>query len=109
MVFVGLALRSVILRYPRELCNDCFSLFGLLFEFLATLLGSLLLATATFHWVANRRQAIRVAWYPAWSVCCWSIIVAYLVVYGPDQSLSAFRDPLVFGGIAGVIQEVRSW
>ena len=108
--FFGLALLSVIQRFPREPCGggDCFRLFGLLLEMTATILASLCLAAGTFDWVADRRQAVRLAWYPGWGVLCGGVVGTYVAVFGPFAA-GLYWNPVIVGGTAGVIREVWSW
>jgi hypothetical protein len=74
---------------------------------LAALLGCGV-AAATDRRVADRRQAVRIAWYPALAAA--ASLPLYLVVLARGDPVGVYWTyDLVGGGLVGVCQEIRRW
>jgi|GEM_PF-5466144 len=65
-------------------------------------------AAVTDGLIADRRQALRVVWYPGWAVVAGLPLIIVLAVRGaPVVAYETY--PLVVGGIVGIGQEIRRW
>ena len=74
---------------------------------LASLVGVLLAAGTTSH-IANRGQALRIAWYPGWALAASVPLFVVLSVRG-DPIGGWLQYPLVLGMVIGIGAEIGSW
>jgi len=65
-------------------------------------------AASTDGRVTDRRQALRLAWYPAWATLACLPLALVLALRGDAGGISP-TYPLVIGGGVGVGQEIRRW
>ncbi|MFC6988763.1 hypothetical protein ACFQJD_08660 [Haloplanus sp. GCM10025708] len=82
-------------------------LFGFAPQFLLSTVLGILVAVETDPAVADRRQALRVAWYPVWAVAASTPLYVVLAVRGVPVSYWSYH--LVLGGVAGVVREALRW